>query len=356
MMIACGHALTGCLLGTAMGDAMGLACEGLSRDRQLKFYPRLDTPRFFLWRGMTSDDTEHTCMVAQSLIVCAGDEAAFRCDFARRLRFWLLGLPAGIGLATLRSILKLWFGFPPERSGVFSAGNGPAMRSAIIGVAYADHPERLRALVRASTRITHTDPKAEHGAFVVALAARFASRRAFETCWQTRFCESLRQEPGAGAQELIELVDRARESAHRGETTGAFAESLGLGRGVSGYVYHTVPVVMHAWFSHPLDFRKAIEPVIRCGGDTDTTAAILGGILGAAVGREGIPTEWLNRLMEWPRTVSWLEQLGGRLGEVSVSGRAQPALPLSVTGLFLRNMFFAIVVLAHGFRRLLPPY
>lgn len=45
-----------------------------------------------------------------------------------------LGLPAGIGLTTLKGIGKMWLGVKPTRSGVFSAGNGPAMRSSILGV------------------------------------------------------------------------------------------------------------------------------------------------------------------------------------------------------------------------------
>ena len=77
-----------------------------------------------------------------------------------QLRFWLLGLPGGIGYATLKAILKLWLGFKPEHSGIFSAGNGPAMRSAIIGVCYGNDSQKLRELVKASTRLTHTDPKA----------------------------------------------------------------------------------------------------------------------------------------------------------------------------------------------------
>ena len=101
-------------------------------------------------------------------------EQKFSANFAWRLRFWLLGLPAGIGFATLRSILKLWLGFPANKSGVFSAGNGPAMRAALIGVCHGNDPARMRALVRAATRITHTDPKAEFGAFAVATAAHLA--------------------------------------------------------------------------------------------------------------------------------------------------------------------------------------
>ena len=69
---------------------------------------------------------------------------------------------------------------------------------------------------------------------------------------------------------------------------------MGLSRGVTGFVCHTVPICIHAWLSHPGDYRSAVESVIRCGGDADTTAAITGGIVGAAVGRAGIPDEWVG--------------------------------------------------------------
>src|ERR1019366_3437179 len=85
--------------------------------------------RFFFERGMISDDTEHACMVGQALLRAPNDADAFARSLAWRLRFWLLGLPAGVGFATLRAVGKLWLGFSPANSGVFSAGNGPAMRA-----------------------------------------------------------------------------------------------------------------------------------------------------------------------------------------------------------------------------------
>jgi ADP-ribosylglycohydrolase len=87
---------------------------------------------------MVSDDTEHTCMVAQALLAAGNDVVAFAGQLARRLRLWLLGLPAGMGRATLRATLKLWLRFPPKRSGMLSAGNGPAMRSPVLGAAVED--------------------------------------------------------------------------------------------------------------------------------------------------------------------------------------------------------------------------
>src|SRR5437763_13241706 len=225
------EAIVGYILGTAVGDALGLCCEGLSRRRQRRLFPNLDRPHFFFGKGMVSDDTEHTCMAAQALTVAGGNLDAFTRSLAWRLRFWLLGLPAGIGRATLRAVVKLWLGFPAHASGVFSAGNGPAMRSALLGVCYGGDPVRLREWVRASTRLTHTDPKAEYGAYAVALAAHWSAER--EAVSPAAFLEALRGELGADAMGFTELVAKADASAAVGEATEAFADSLGLQSGVS---------------------------------------------------------------------------------------------------------------------------
>jgi ADP-ribosylglycohydrolase len=343
--------IVGCILGTAIGDAVGLCAEGMSRRRLTRFYPDLDGPHFLFGRGMTSDDTEHTCMLAQALLVSGGDVNRFARRLAWRMRFWLLGLPAGIGRATLRAILKLWLGFPPDKSGVFSAGNGPSMRSALLGVCFGDDPQKLQDHVRASTRLTHTDPKAEHGALAVALAAHHAA------CGRVdpgSFCRALRERLRTDAAEFMTLVERAAAGAEVGTSTEAFAESLGLTWGVSGYTYHTVPVALHAWMRHPQDFRAAVRAVVRCGGDTDSTGAITGAIVGAGVGQAGIPTDWLARLWEWPRSVAWMERLGRELSQAG--GNPRPALWLNLPGLLVRNLAFFVLVLIHAARRLGPPY
>ena len=202
--------IIGSILGTAVGDAIGLPYEGLSRRRGAKLLGNPDRHRLLFGFGMVSDDTEHTCIVAQSLIAAgANDVTEFQTQLAWRLRFWLLGLPAGVGLATLRSILKLWLGFSPARSGVFSAGNGPAMRAAILGVAIED-PIQLREFVRVASRITHTDPKAEYGALAIALAAHTA-------CKSTKvsgsdFLLQLSSCLGNEADEFLLLIERAIEN------------------------------------------------------------------------------------------------------------------------------------------------
>ena len=348
------EAIIGCILGTAVGDAFGLPWEGLSRQRQGRINCRLTRYHFFFGKGMVSDDTEHTWMVAQSLVVSGGDVRRFTKALAWRLRWWLVALPAGVGLATLRAIAKLWLGFP--QSGVFSAGNGPAMRSAIIGVCYGSDLPKLQEFVRASTRLTHTDPKAEYGAMAVAIAAHCASQK--RAISGNDYYQILEKSLPPEAIEFLRLIQQACDSVTQGQDTQTFAVQLGLGTGVSGYIYHTVPVVIQAWLTHPNDYRRGVIGIVRCGGDTDTTAAILGAIMGAGVGENGIPETWINDLWEWPRTVVWMRDLGYGLAVACDRGTPGPPVPLALYGMGIipRNLLFLVVVILHGFRRLLPPY
>jgi len=345
--------IIGCLLGTAIGDAFGLPYEGLSKQRQNKLFPNPKNYNFIFNKGMISDDTEHICMVAQSLIVSAGNKTVFTKQLAFRLRWWLLGLPAGIGYATLKSIAKLWLGFPPQKSGVFSAGNGAAMRSAIIGVCYGHDIQKLQELVRASTRLTHTDIKAEYGALAIALAAYLSSQQLLIS--PQHYYEKLENLIGLEEVEFLSLIKQACDSAEFTETTQFFAAKLGLSKGITGYIYHTVPVVIQTWLKYQQDYQTAIVEIVRCGGDTDTTAAILGGIVGAAVGKDGIPQVWLDNLWEYPRNIKWIESLGSRLAECQQNTK-QSSLPLPIYGVFLRNIVFLLIVIFHGFRRLFPAY
>ena len=348
-------AAVGCLLGTAVGDALGLPAEGLSARRQQRMLPSLERYRFVFGRGMCSDDTDHACMLAQAVTVSGGSPARFVASFAWHLRFWLLGLPAGIGSATLRSILKLWLFVPPQISGVRSAGNGPAMRSALLGVLFHAEEPLLVMHCSAATTVTHRDPRAESGALAIALAARSAMRGESRETYLAHL-RRLLAPFGAAGSELVALVERACESAVRGETTGQFALALGCERGVTGYMYHSVPAALHAWFLHPRSLVAALQGVIRCGGDTDTVAAMTGAIVGAGVGKAGIPPQFLTDLWDWPRGVPWMEEVARRAADSTGRRVRNSALYISPLWLLARSALFLLLVLGHGFRRLAPPY
>lgn len=300
---------------------------------------------------MVSDDTEHTLFVAQALLEHPEDPAAFQRCLAWKLRLWLLGIPAGIGWATLRAILRLWVGFTPDRSGVWSAGNGPAMRSAILGVYFADDPVKRRAFVRAATRLTHVDPRAEVAAQAVADAAAWAATGAgLLDAWIAAL-------PGETPDaEWRALCEQIREALKAKRSVREFADALGLLRGVSGYAYHTVPVALYAWARHSGDFREALTGVLNCGGDTDTVGAICGAMVGAQAGPKAIPTEWLNGLWDWPRSVRLLQRVAAGLERQKTAGPPCGPIRCFWPGLLARNLVFLVIVLIHGLRRVFPPY
>ena len=163
---------------------------------------------------MLSDATVHVLFVARSWRVANGEVERFRTARAWRLRWWLLTLPAGIGWATLRSILRLWCFFPAARSGVWSAGNGPCMRAPLIGAHYASDTARRHAFVDASTLLTHRDPRALSAARAVAdVAAAIA-------------CGEWAQRPSIDC-----LLARLRGSRDDVDRRGCRAAGPGWGRG-----------------------------------------------------------------------------------------------------------------------------
>ncbi|QEP45169.1 ADP-ribosylglycohydrolase family protein [Ectothiorhodospiraceae bacterium BW-2] len=343
----------GLLLGLAVGDALGLPAEGLTARRIRKHCGGPWRHRFLFGHGMGSDDTEHASFVAQSLLVCGADAHAFAHRLGWCLRGWFIGLPAGIGLATLRACLKLWLGFPPARSGVFSAGNGPAMRVAPIGLRFAHEPDQLDACVAASTRLTHTDPKAMTGALAIARLSAWIVREDLQARPAATDFLALLHGCGDDAdwQRCVSAID---EGLQNHLSVAEFAASLGLHTGVSGYMYHTVPVAVYAWYLHYGDFALSLESVLNCGGDTDTVGAIVGALAGAVTGEAGIPAPWRDGLWDWPRGVAFLTQLADALADVATTRQTRPAVRYVWPALLVRNAVFMVIVLAHGFYRLIP--
>ena len=343
----------GILLGTAVGDAIGLPMEGISPRRIKRLRKGELGHHLFFRRGMISDDTEHALMVAQALVQHNDDADAFARSLGWKFRFWFLAFPAGLGMATLRSCIKLWLGFSPKRSGVFSAGNGPAMRSAIIGAYFHDDRALMEKMVRVSTMISHTDPKAQVGALAVALAAAWATEHG-EAGDRMEAAALLTAIPGAD-ENWLSLAGKIQKALSDNVSVSEFARDLGLAKGVTGYMYHTVPVALYAWLCHYGDFPATLQAVVECGGDTDTVGAIACAVAGATVGKDGIPKKWIEGIVDWPRSKSVLhavsEQLARRkIGEPATPVRYfRPAVPV-------RNLVFFVIVLLHGFRRLLPPY
>jgi ADP-ribosyl-[dinitrogen reductase] hydrolase len=330
--------LAGLLLGTALGDALGLPAEGMSAAAIRRRFGRVDRFRLLGHTGFVSDDTEQAALVAESLAREPDDPEACAAAFRGALVRWFFRLPFGAGLATIRASLRAAAGLHP--SGVVSAGNGAMMRAPVVGAALPDAARR-RAFGVALAEVTHRDPRAVEAALYAAEVAAACAAGEPEAD-RAALCRAAAA--GVAAPALREALDRAFAAAESGETLEAAAPRLGT----SGYAPHTAALTTLAFIRHGDDPLGGFVAIIAAGGDADSNAAILGAWLGALHGEAGLPPALLARLHDGPFGPRHLRGLAAAL--------ARGGRPPSYSGAaaLARNLALYPVILAHGFRRLLP--
>jgi ADP-ribosylglycohydrolase len=227
------------------------------------------------------------------------------------------------------------------------------MRSAIIGARFAGNNGLLYEFVKASTELTHTDPKALTGALAVSHAAIFAISNPNDSVPETKeFFEILHSLSNKDDKEWQSIVQIIETSLRDNLSISEFVSKMNLNNGVTGYIYHTVPVAIYSWLRHYGDFKATLIEVLNCGGDTDTVGAITGALAGTTVGEEGIPKDWINGIIEWPRTTTILRKAADT---ITVQNTEKVAMIRYFwPGIIIRNIFQLIVVLGHVALRFIP--
>jgi ADP-ribosylglycohydrolase len=336
--------LAGTLLGTALGDALGIAAEGMPARAIARRFGRVERYHLLGSMGFVSDDTEQAALVAQSLARHPEDPEQCARDFRQALLGWFCRLPWGIGRATVRACARIAMGLP--ESGVPSAGNGAAMRAAIIGAVFRDQPRERQAFGTAIARVTHTDARAIEGALYVAELAAVCARLPSGS------------PPASGAEAARRVVreaslgaalDRAQELALQGASTMEVADTLKT----TGFVVHTVPFAAFCFLRHGEDPLGALAETISAGGDTDSIAAIVGGWLGALHGEAGLPGALIRQIHNGPFGPTHLRALASCLA-ARREGRSAAVPGYSAPAALARNLMLYPVILGHGLRRLLP--
>jgi ADP-ribosylglycohydrolase len=336
--------ISGTLLGTALGDALGLACEGMSAQAIARRFGRVERFHLLGRTGFVSDDTEQSALIAQCLARHPDDVDRCVAAFRTSLLGWFCHLPWGVGRATIQSCIRIGLGVPV--TGVNSAGNGAAMRAAIIGSFFDDQPEKRVIFGRALARVTHRDERAVEGALYVAELAAALPRGPTGKQMDTSQAEARLV---VTVKEFGDTLDRARQMALGGSSTSEAANVCGT----SGFVIHSVPLATFALLRYGNDPLFALSEVISAGGDTDSTAAILGAWLGASHGAEALPGSLIDRIHDGPFGPTHLRALASCLFSISES-ESVPIPSYSSTAALLRNLALLPVILGHGFRRLLP--
>ena len=172
-----------------------------------------------------------------------------------------------------------------------SMGNGAAMRVAPIGAWFADELDAAAIQARRSAEVTHLHPEGIAGAISIAVACA-ACHQANETKSKLSrddfFSQILSRTPPGATRDGIETAATlpSKMWSHDAATR--------LGNGSLITSQDTVPFCLWVASRHLDDYTEALWETVHVGGDIDTNCAIVGGIVALAVGREGLPSEWLK--------------------------------------------------------------
>jgi ADP-ribosyl-[dinitrogen reductase] hydrolase len=285
----------GCMLGAAIGDALGKQNEGLNRKDILENGCVTDygkawagSPGEKLREGQYTDDTEQMIVLAQSLVECNGFDAG---DFAGRIAKWgakSLNDPAKksmVGPSSAAAIMRLNSGITWKESGSDIPSCGSAMRVAPIGLFYKDMDE-IESNAALSSIPTHNSKRAIAGAVAVAVAVGCALRE--EDCVEIiKETTNRTSKYDSGLAKKIELSFEKKDI----EPDKLFEEL-----GTSYMVYDTVPCAFYCFSRHFEAPEKAITEAVNAGGDTDSIACITGALCGALYGIDVFSEKWLKGL------------------------------------------------------------
>ncbi len=310
---------SGVLLGQACGDALGVpyefAAPPVGKAQMLGGGLGPYAP------GEWSDDTQMAVVIAevtaQGLSLVPGPQdgpnPAERStqgldEVADGFERWLAGGASDVGTHTRRLLRQAASGRgrPAARLTAASralhadtghtAGNGALMRTSVLGLTHLDDREATARAAAAVAGLTHADPLAADSCVLWSEAVRVAVT-------QDRF----------DLVSGLDLLPAARRGHWRrwiDEATGAEPASFGN----NGY---TVTALQAAWAAisgtpvpqacgdifgtHPCEhLQGALQAAVRAGNDTDTVAAIAGGLLGARWGASAVPQHWRGAVHGWP--------------------------------------------------------
>ncbi len=287
----------GCLLGLAVGDAIGTTVEFKPRGTFPPVTGMVGGGAFNLQPGQWTDDTSMALCLAESLVAKGGFDAL---DQMQRYLAWYetgylssTGICFDIGNATRQALEKFkTTGNPLSGSShPSSAGNGSLMRLAPVAMFYAPDTGRAGAYAAKSSRTTH------------------GARECVDAC--TLFARML----------VLALNGEEKETIlfGQGVSAGVSGKILEIAKGSyrdkavqhirgNGYVVDSLEAALWCFWTTET-FSEAVLAAANLGDDADTTAAICGQIAGAWYGLSGIPKPWVEVLAMRDRITGLADQL-----------------------------------------------
>ncbi len=300
----------GALLGTFIGDALGMPLEGAGSPAAGEVREMLDAR---LGRGTYTDDTQLMIALAEALLDMPGRldlDAVARCfgEIYDPRRGY--GGNAHLILSTIRQGTPWRQAVEAHLLPGGSYGNGAAMRVAPVALAFhGDAPAVARAAAEQADVTGHGHPSAMFGAQLLALAVDRAVER------------GSRGEPFDGPawlEELHPLAPGEYQLAIEWIAENLDAEpSLAARRlGTTIRASRSVPFSLWCFLAYVDDPEEAIVRAVNAGGDADTLGAMAGAVAGAYHGADRLPRRWLEVLENDDKGRDYVVSLADRLWRI----------------------------------------
>lgn len=287
----------GSLLGFAIGDALGVPAEFMSRS-ELQLDPVEGMRGGGAHRqpaGTWSDDTSMTLCVMDSLIEKGIDYA----DQMRRFSDWLWDASNtareevfDVGGTTKSAIFKFVKGSPPLQCGEtadYTCGNGSLMRILPIALyivgqyGTCDMDDRAAEIIHNASKCTHAHIRGQ-------MACGIYCAVVFQLCAGGHLPNAVNH----AIHSALSYYDRKSEFAevyHEFEILKNIERQNESQIGSSGYVLDTLQAALWCLLTTS-GYAECVLKAVNLGEDTDTTAAVAGGLAGLWYGAEAIPDNW----------------------------------------------------------------
>jgi ADP-ribosyl-[dinitrogen reductase] hydrolase len=323
----------GCLLGSAVGDALGAPLEGLSSQQIKSHYGRVKTyvdgvqawkrkPYRWRMRGLYTDDTQQALALCDVLLELGRIDQERLADLYLSLaapKGTFSGAHRGLGRSFRHVLEALERGVPAHLSGQSGAGIGAAMRIAPVPLYFGDDLGGLFDSAIAASLMTHRDIRSLSGAMAVAHAIRrLVAGDPRDPSLLLWIAADVVKDEKRLAAEYAHIVIKLGEHARCLPRMIALAESVldlprdralnalvdeanrhgaepSCKRPTQGFPPACIPTCLYLLLTTD-SFEEALTDVVNLGGDADTAGAILGAMAGAHYGVDAIPRRWLDGL------------------------------------------------------------
>lgn len=285
----------GALFGQAIGDALGLGSEFMSKEKVMHYYPDgltsysqiiQDAHRCRWQQGMWTDDTDMMLCIADALIASGGEVNLNQ--IANNFKAWFEGNPLGIGRHTYNVLCFADYVKDPIQAAEIvwtlyrkrSAANGGVMRTSIVGLLpgnVSEHAENI-------CKLTHPDPRCIGSCVIVSEIIHSLVYEGKELP-----LDRILQIADKYDDRIRPFIEIANNSTD--------IESLELTGLEQGYTLKTLSAALWALW-HCDSFKDGLLQVVNAGGDADTNAAVACAILGAKFGFSSIPQEYIVGLAD----------------------------------------------------------